>query len=225
MLFKAGKLADERVSQHMIGMTTKQLIKERRGRPSHREDLRQELLDAARAFIVREGYESLSMRRLAEEIGVSSAAPYHHFPDRRALLLAVAVDGYRLMFEESLLGAASTEPREMLRALLLDFLRFASENRRLFALMYESELVREGLAPEIQEAQDRGFRRLHEVMLAVAPNLSDRERGIRMATLWCAVFGFALQTNRAMIRTPQPEPERDELGKELVAQALRLLDD
>ncbi|MCX7282682.1 MAG: TetR/AcrR family transcriptional regulator [Novosphingobium sp.] len=206
-------------------MATKQLTKERRGRPSHREDLRQELLDAARAFIVREGHESLSMRRLAEEIGVSSAAPYHHFPDRRALLIAVATDGYRLMFEESLQGTSSSDPREKLRALLLDFLRFSSENRRLFTLMYESELVREEMAPEIQEAQDIGFRRLHEIMLAVAPNLSDRERGIRTATLWCSVFGFALQTNRAMIRTPQPEPERAELGAALVGQALRLLDD
>lgn len=209
----------------MGGMATKLQTKEKRGRPSHREDLRQELLDAARAFIVREGYETLSMRRLADEIGVSSAAPYHHFPDRRALLLAVAVDGYRQMFEESLLRSDSTEPREMLRALLLDFLRFASENRRLFALMYESELVREGLAPEIQEAQDNGYRQLQKLVLAAAPNLPDRERGIRSATLWCAVFGFALQTNRAMIRTPQPEPDRDELANALVAQALRLLDD
>lgn len=206
-------------------MASKQQTKERRGRPSHRDDLRQELLDAAREFIVREGYETLSMRRLAEEIGVSSAAPYHHFPDRRALLLAVACDGYRQMFEESLLGAGSADPRDKLRALMLDFLRFATENRRLFALMYESELVREGMEPEIQAAQDVGFRRLHELMLAVVPNLSDRERGIRTATLWCAVFGFALQTNRAMIRTPQPEPERGELGKALVEQALRLLDD
>jgi AcrR family transcriptional regulator len=196
-------------------MATKKLTRERRGRPSHREDLRQELLDAARVFIVREGYENLSMRRLAEEVGVSSAAPYNHFPDRRALLIAVATDGYRQMFEESLLGTSSTYPRDQLRALFLDFLRFSKENRRLFTLMYESELVRERMAPEIQEAQDIGFRRLHEIMLAVVPHLSDRERGIRTATLWCAV----------MIRTPQPEPERDELGAALVESALRLLDD
>lgn len=173
---------------------------------------------------MREGYENLSMRRLAEEIGVSSAAPYHHFPDRRALLLAVAVDGYRVMFEGSLSDVGRTDPREMLRGLMLAFLRFAAENRRLFALMYESELVREGLAPEIVEAQDQGYRNLRELVLAMAPELTDRERAIRTATLWCAVFGLALQTNRAMIRTPQPEPERDELAEAIVAQALTLFD-
>jgi apolipoprotein N-acyltransferase len=90
--------------------------------------------------------------------------------------------------------------------------------------MYESELVREGLAPEIQHEQDQGFRDLHEIALAIAPHLSDRERGIRLATLWCAVFGFALQSNRNMIRTPQPEPAQAELAQEVVDQALRLLD-
>lgn len=197
---------------------------EKRGRPSHRRDLRQELLDTARTFVEREGHEALSMRRLAEEIGVSSAAPYHHFPDRRALLLAVAVDGYRTMFARSTQGAAGLAPRAHLRRLLLEFLGFASENRRIFALMYESELVREGLAPEIQHEQDQGFRGLHEIALAIAPHLSDRERGIRLATLWCAVFGFALQSNRNLIRTPQPEPAQAELAQEVVDQALRLLD-
>lgn len=208
----------------MQPMTPVRISRERRGKPSHREDLRQELLDAAKAFVAREGYETLSMRQLADEVGVSSAAPYHHFPDRRALLLAVAVDGYRAMFDSSLAGVDSTNPRERLRGILLNFLRFASQHRRTFALMYESELVREALAPEIQAEQDLGYRRLQELMQAAAPQLSDRERGIRMATVWCAVFGFALQSNRAMIRTPQPEPEHEELAEALVAQALRLLD-
>lgn len=199
--------------------------RERRGRPSHREDLRQELLDGAMALIVREGYEALSMRRLADEIGVSSAAPYHHFPDRRALLIAVAVEGYRMMFESSMAGVDSQNPREILRGLLLNFLRFASRNRRLFTLMYESELVRDEMDPAIQAEQDQGYRRLAVIMQDAAPDLPERERAIRSATLWCAVFGFALQTNHAMIRTPQPEPERDELAEALVAQALRLLDD
>lgn len=205
-------------------MSTKQLAREKRGRPSHREDLRQELLEAAKAVIAREGYEALSMRKLAEEIGVSSAAPYHHFADRRALLLAVAVDGYRTMFSQAFAGATRSDPHERLRFLLLNFLRFSTENRRTFGLMYESELVREGLAPEIQAEQDLGFRQMHTLVQEVCPELSDHERGIRMATMWCAVFGFALQSNRAMIRAPQPEPEPQVLAEAVVTQAMRLLE-
>lgn len=205
-------------------MTIRPVTRERRGRPSHREDLRLELLEAAKTVIAREGYEALSMRKLAEEIGVSSAAPYHHFPDRQALLLAVAVDGYRTMFADAFAGVVSSEPRERLRGLLMNFLHFSTANRRTFALMYESELVREGLAPEIQAEQDLGFRQMHQLVQSVCPDLSDHERGIRMATMWCAVFGFALQSNRAMIRTPQPEPEPQALAAAVVTQAMRLLE-
>lgn len=213
-----------RDSKHMLSMARNQHVKERRGKPSHREDLRRELMEGAKAVVIREGYENLSMRKLADEIGVTSAAPYHHFPDRRALLLAIAVDGYNDMFAQSTQGIESPEPIAVLRGILLNFLRFASENRRIFALMYESELVREGLAPEILQAQDRGYRDLQDLLMKAAPRLSDHERAVRMATVWSAVFGFALQTNHAMIRTPQPEPAREELGKAVVDQALRLLD-
>ncbi|MFV4725668.1 TetR/AcrR family transcriptional regulator, partial [Mycobacterium tuberculosis] len=78
-------------------MSTKANARERRGQPSHREDLRGELLEAAVAYVVREGHESLSLRRLADMVGVAPSAPYHHFPDRRALLIAVALEGYKAM--------------------------------------------------------------------------------------------------------------------------------
>ncbi|WP_374139319.1 TetR/AcrR family transcriptional regulator, partial [Sphingomonas sp.] len=60
----------------------------------HREDLRGELLRAGRAYIAEHGHHSLSVRTLANTVGVSPGAPYHHFKDRRALLLALAIDGY-----------------------------------------------------------------------------------------------------------------------------------
>ena len=60
----------------------------------HHGDLRAALLKVAAAEIERVGYESLSLRELAEKLGVSRAAPYRHFADRRALLAAVAAEGF-----------------------------------------------------------------------------------------------------------------------------------
>ena len=60
----------------------------------HHGDLRAALVKAAAAEIERSGYENLSLRELAESLGVSRAAPYRHFADRRALLAAVAADGF-----------------------------------------------------------------------------------------------------------------------------------
>lgn len=203
-------------------MTGTSATRERRGKPSHRDDLRRELLQAAYAFVVREGHEGLSICRLAEEIGVSPGAPYHHFADRRALLIAVALEGYRIMLAESE-SAVGQARQDVLFARLLHFIRFAAANPNIFTLMYESELVRPKLAPELAEAQDIGFQMLRREVARSTQHLTEYERSLRIATIWSAIFGFALQTNRAMLRAHPFEPVPDELAPEIVRQALRLM--
>jgi len=62
-------------------------VKERRAR--QKGLLRQEILDAAREILVREGYERLSMRKVAEKIDYSPTAIYLHFKDRDDLVFCV----------------------------------------------------------------------------------------------------------------------------------------
>lgn len=206
-------------------MASKVMQRERRGQPSHRDDLRGELIAAAVAFVVREGHEGLSMRRLSEEIGVSSGAPYHHFPDRRALLTAVALAGYDLLFRETVVPEGMRgDGRAVLLHTFLNFIRFARGNPHLFTLMYESELVRPQLVPELAVAQETGFQMLRQEVGRLTPDLDERERSVRIAAIWSMVFGYALQWNRAMLRAYPLEPAPDELGPDVIKQALRLLD-
>lgn len=62
--------------------------RERRAR--QKSLLRQEILDAARDILVREGYDGLSMRKVAEKIDYSPTAIYLHFKDRDDLLFCVS---------------------------------------------------------------------------------------------------------------------------------------
>lgn len=62
------------------------------GRAYHHGDLRAALLAAARELLAEQGIAQFSVSALAKRAGVSSAAPYRHFADRQALLLAVAAD-------------------------------------------------------------------------------------------------------------------------------------
>jgi AcrR family transcriptional regulator len=62
-------------------------VKERRVR--QKSLLRQEILDAARDILVREGYEGLSMRKVADRIDYSPTAIYLHFKDRDDLVFCV----------------------------------------------------------------------------------------------------------------------------------------
>jgi AcrR family transcriptional regulator len=79
----------------------------------HHGDLRGALVKAAVTEIERGGYENLSLRELAESLGVSRAAPYRHFADRRALLAAVAADGFDRLTAIYRNAIASGKPRRL----------------------------------------------------------------------------------------------------------------
>jgi AcrR family transcriptional regulator len=72
-------------------------------RPYHHGNLREALLEQAMIALRDGGIDELSLRELARAVGVSHAAPRRHFPDRQALLDALAIEGFRR------LGAALSE--------------------------------------------------------------------------------------------------------------------
>ncbi|MEU4746905.1 helix-turn-helix domain-containing protein, partial [Actinosynnema sp. NPDC023658] len=69
-------------------------------RPYHHGNLRTALLDAAERGLRERGADTLALRDLAREIGVSHAAPRRHFPSRQALLDALAVAGFERLDAE-----------------------------------------------------------------------------------------------------------------------------
>lgn len=67
--------------------------------PSQLEARRQEILDGARASFARYGYEGATVRLLEKETGLSRGAIFHHFKDKEALFIAVAVDDANAMID------------------------------------------------------------------------------------------------------------------------------
>lgn len=65
----------------------------------HHGNLRQTLLDIACEHIRNKGVDGLSLRAIAKQAGVSANAPYRHFADKRALLIAIAVVGFEELVE------------------------------------------------------------------------------------------------------------------------------
>lgn len=106
----------------------------------HRENLRATLLELAEATVRSSGVESLSLRQLARDAGVSHAAPSRHFRDRQALLDALAFDGFErlnAMMADAAGSDGSFEAR--FRALATAYVDFAVENAALLGLMYTAK--------------------------------------------------------------------------------------
>ncbi|MBE1530575.1 TetR/AcrR family transcriptional regulator [Actinomadura algeriensis] len=107
-------------------------------RPYHHGNLRAALLDAAGRGLRERGADGLSLRDLAREVGVSHAAPRRHFPDRQALLDALAEDGFAHLdtaLRAALAGAGEGFSARV-RAAMTAYIRFATENAALLEVMY-----------------------------------------------------------------------------------------
>lgn len=106
-------------------------------RPYHHGDLRSTLLAGAERTLRDKGAGALSLRELAREAGVSHAAPGRHFKDKRALLDALALNGYDRLaraLEDADDPALPLQPR--LTTLARTYLHFAIDNAELLELMY-----------------------------------------------------------------------------------------
>jgi AcrR family transcriptional regulator len=130
----------------------------------HHGNLRETLLAAAERSLRLQGADQLSLRELAREAGVSHAAPRRHFPDRQALLDALAEAGFARLGTElrAALAAAGTEFAPRLHAAAAAYLRFATRDAALLELMFAGK-HREG-ADRLVEAAAASFGLLHEVI-------------------------------------------------------------
>jgi AcrR family transcriptional regulator len=160
----------------------------------HHGDLRAALLKVAAAEIERVGYESLSLRELAEKLGVSRAAPYRHFADRRALLAAVAAGGFDELTAIHRKAAGKT-PQARLVAAGHGYLAFAADRPQMFRLMFVSDLLGGNKLPP-DPTLIRAAGESYVVFEGlVAATLDDPDEGAIQAAsiaIMSSTYGFAL---------------------------------
>src|SRR5438874_1367073 len=98
-------------------------VKERRVR--EKEILRQEILDAARELFAKEGYENVSMRKVAEKIEYSPTTIYLYFESKADLLYYICEETFsRLLKKLESLGEESSDPLVCLRKGMRAYIEF-----------------------------------------------------------------------------------------------------
>ena len=104
-------------------------VKERHER--EREAVARAILDAARELFVAEGYRNVSIRKIAERIEYSPAAIYSYFPSKDDIFLALAEEGFRILFVPGN-EMAIPDPIEKIRAGFWRLYEFSKEHPEYF---------------------------------------------------------------------------------------------
>jgi AcrR family transcriptional regulator len=162
-------------------------------RPYHHGNLRRVLLDEALAVIRAEGVEALTLRGIGARAGVSRSALYRHFADKRALLAAVATEGFRALRQQ--LVAAWERPGKRsaaFEAMGVAYIRFALANPSHYRVMFGGFLDTKACEPELAAEAAAAFQALVDA-LAAQRAVKGEDDTLQMARfVWAVVHGVAM---------------------------------
>ena len=174
-------------------------------------DFRERLLDAAEALFAEHGTEAVTIRQLAEAIGVSPMTPYRYFKDKDAILAAArarAFDRHAEALEQAYDASPGLDPIARANAIGAAYVRFALDNPEAYKLMFDIKQPNEAAHPELVAAGERSRATMTAHLKAMIDNgvlKGDPELIGHM--FWSALHG-AIQLQLAGMLSPPFDAER-----------------
>lgn len=109
-------------------------------RERQKEEQRRDLIRAAHDLVREEGYDGLTIRKLATRAGFATMSVYSYFPDKHAILVALAEDHFQTLADHLNRDYPGT-PLDALRDGLLDYVAFGMENPNEYRSVFMHEEV------------------------------------------------------------------------------------
>jgi AcrR family transcriptional regulator len=172
----------------------------------HHGNLRRALLDEALATIRTEGVDALTLREIGARLGVSRTALYRHFADKRALLTAVATEGFRT-FRQQLVTAWEEGGRgpAAFQSMGVAYVRFAVANPSHYRVMFGGFVDPKACDPELATEAAGAFQALVDALAALQRDkVVRRDDILTMARfVWAVVHGVAMLAIDGQVREPR----------------------
>ena len=182
----------------------------------HHGDLRDALVQAALAEVETGGPETISISALAKKLGVSQPAPYKHFSDREALLVAVTAEAFRqftAMLREQIRKPSKRSKLSRVAQATLDF---GLRRNGIYRLMFASRVM--ACAPkgsELHVAAMETFELLLESLEAPAVGMLRERSALK---IWVALHGVVMLAEQGLLTGQLANVSREELVEDIVEQ-------
>ena len=171
-------------------------ITERRER--QKAELRDSILAAAARIIADEGFDALTMRKIADAVEYSPATLYLHFASRDDIALELVREGFEALVRQLAPAASETDPLARLRAIARAYLAFAANQPETYKLIFmEDERFAAPVMARLKYDEDNASESAFNILLNTVHELV--ERGIYRALapdaiaalLWSSLHGIA----------------------------------
>jgi len=174
-----------------------------------REARRAQIIGAARRIAELEGWPSVTVRRLSDEISYSQPVLYGHFESREGILAAVAIEGFQEIGLALEKARKRAKPGKMVESVASTYLEFAASSPALYEVMFSLSLnipfADAATPPQLRFA----FAQLLEIFQGQGPKPE-----VLSELFWAALHGIADLT-RTKRFPPSRQKERLKMLVEL----------
>ena len=183
-------------------------IAERRQR--QKEEVKANILSTAWQMVKEDGWEAVSIRKIADAIEYSVPVIYDHFENKEAILWEFAKEGFRMLSKKiQQAKEKSDDPHEQLRAIADAYWGFAFKNKEYYQLMFGMGMP--GCEIEKCFPERTGFRSLvMEPITAIISKSKDPNVNpcLKYYTFWSILHGLISMKN---MRNPNTSDEINKL--------------
>jgi len=156
-----------------------------------KEETRVSILDAAFKIVKNEGWQSLSMRKIADEIEYTAPIIYEYYANKEAILQELTRKGYRvLVVDLAEARDAQATPEKQLEAMWLAYWDFAFAHKEYYQLMFGVEMNCCVMKTECPEMQSPAKMICDVIQQILKVPLDDDAVCTKYYTFWSVVHGL-----------------------------------
>jgi AcrR family transcriptional regulator len=156
-----------------------------------KEETRVSILDAAFKIVKNEGWQSLSMRKIADEIEYTAPIIYEYYANKEAILQELTRKGYRVLVADLTMARdAQATPEKQLEAMWLAYWDFAFAHKEYYQLMFGVEMNCCIMKTEVPEIQAPAKMICDVIQKILDVPLDDDAVCTKYYTFWSVVHGL-----------------------------------
>lgn len=166
-------------------------IKQRRAR--EKQDLREEILDAARTLFVKEGYESVSIRKIADKVEYSPGTIYLYFHDKAEIMTKICEETFaKLNTRMQAIEHDTSAPVDKLRRGLRTYIQFGLDHPYHYVLTFVQAKMNQQAVPVFQTVGLQSFACMRKCVqdCVDAGELVSDDADELAQTLWAGIHGL-----------------------------------
>lgn len=157
-----------------------------------KEETRTSILDAALNIAQIEGWQALSMRKIADQIEYTAPIIYEYFPNKEGILMELTRRGYQILTRKIREARDKFEkPKDKMEAMWIAYWDFAFEHQEFYRLMYGVDMLCATVSCSIAEADE-----LYTIMAKVIETLFEQQQVaesdvcMKYHTYWSIIHGL-----------------------------------